>query len=316
MLRKELTRVDVAGGDTGGLPVSLLEAIEAEGGLWWASDFYADVDEIVAKAREVGAVALRLDVRDLALLESLPGVRYLHLRSDGRPPLEPIATLGGLRALIIETGALRGEIDLAAFPELRWLHIGLGGKGGAAMLPMMARGHPALEWLGVREVRFRSVAEVAAGFPALRSLHVSYADYLRELGPLAEITPKLRALNLMLTQIRSLDGIGGLPDLETLALFGGNVTDLEPLRALRRLRHARLQLAHLTSIEPLRGHPSLRMLELTMAGEPDISVLESISTLLAVGRGKRFEQEIRWPDLYALELDDPLRAEWSAAMRG
>lgn len=81
--RLELSRVDVAAGNTGGLPPSLLDAIEGEGGLWYASDYYTRPAEIVARAHEVGAVALRLDARDLSLLHELPQVKYLHLRSDG-----------------------------------------------------------------------------------------------------------------------------------------------------------------------------------------------------------------------------------------
>lgn len=73
----------MAAGNTGGLPPSLLDAIEGEGGLWYASDYYTRPAEIVARAHEVGAVALRLDARDLSLLHELPQVKYLHLRSDG-----------------------------------------------------------------------------------------------------------------------------------------------------------------------------------------------------------------------------------------
>jgi len=315
-LRRDLRRLEFGDGETIGLPVSLLEEIEANGGLWWAGDYYTDPDDIVAQARQVGAVALRLDVRDLGLLAWLPDVRYLHLRSDGRPILDPIASLRGLRALIIDTGALRGSLDPLAFPDLRWLRLGLGGKGGAAMLPFMAAGHPGLEWLSLAEVKARSVTELVTGFPALETLHVNYADHLRALGPLADATPRLRGLGLLLTQLRSLDGIARLEALESISLFGGRVSDLAPLRDLARLRCARLLLADVTSIEPLRGHPTLRLLELSIGAEPDGTVLESMPGLMAVGRGKRFEQVVRWPDLFGLADDDPLKVEWARAMRG
>jgi hypothetical protein len=313
--RRELTRVDTAT-DTSGLPMSLIDEIEAHGGLWWAGDYYTDPQDIIAQAQKVAAIALRLDVRDLTLLESLPAVRYLHVRSDGRPILDPIASLRQLRALIIHTGALRGDLDPLAFPDLRWLRVGLGGKGGAAILPSMARGHPGVGWLTVSEVKARSVADIVAGFPALASLDVWYADHLRALGPLAEAVPRLRRLALTLTQVRSLDGIERLTELESLALAGGRVTDLAPLRGLPNLRYARLLLPAVPSIEPLRGHPALRLLELGIAGEPDQAVLESMHGLVAVGRGRRFEQPVRWPDLSALERDDPIKVEWSRAMRG
>ena len=314
-LRRELARADVAGGDTGGLPGSLLDAIEAEGGLWWASDAYTTPNEIVAKAREVGAVALRLDVRDLGFLEQLPGIRYLHLRSDGRPPLEPVGALRNLRALILEVGAQRGEIDLRAFPRLRWLRVGLGGKGGAAMLSTIEGGHRTLEWLAVSETRARTAAAIAGGFPSLRSLAVGFADSLRELGPLRERTPRLRTLGFHLTDLRSLTGIEGLP-IEALTVFAGPLADLGPIRDLRRLRYARLLAPRVVSIEPLREHPSLRILELSIAGEPAADVIESIPGLVAVGRGRRFEGSIQRADLFELARDHPIRREWRRGLEG
>jgi len=312
--RLELTRCDIAGGDTGGLPTSLLDAIEADGGLWWASEGYTRPDEIVAKARAVGARALRLDVRELSLLESLPQVRYLHLRSDGRrPPLDPIASLRGLRALIIETGGLRGELDLLSFPDLRWLRLGLGGKGGQAMLPVMAVGHPALEWLSVSETKANTATDIVAGFPRLRTLHVNMADCLSELGPLASVMPDLRTVGLMLTPVRTLNGLVGLEGLEILNIFGGSVTDLGPLHEMRQLRYARLLLAHLKSLEPLRGHPALRMLDLTI--EPEVAVLRSIPGLVALGRKKTFDGPFPWPDPMVVAKDHPMRIEWFRAMR-
>src|ERR687891_1956643 len=146
----QLTRVDLTA-DTAGLPPSLTAAMEGDGGLWSASDAYTMADDVVETARRVGAVALRLDFRDLTLLEALPGIRYLHLRSDGRPRLDPVAALAGLRALIIETRGLRGDLDPLGLPDLHWLRIGLGGKGGAAVLPALERGHARLEWSALRE---------------------------------------------------------------------------------------------------------------------------------------------------------------------
>ena len=312
--RRELSRVDLAD-DTGGLPPTLIDAIEAEGGLWYAGDYYTKPADIVAKAREVGAVALRLDVRNLSFLGELPGVRYLHLRSDGSPPLDPVAALPGLRALIVETRAQRGTIDLAAFPDLRWLRVGLGGKGGAAMQPMIAAGLPSLEWLAVSETKAKRVADLIAHFPALRSLRFGYADFLREVGPLAASSPHLASLTLLMTGIRTLDGIGDLAELRSLSIFAGKADDLGPLRSLRHLRYARLLLSRVATIEPLRGHPSLRMLELVMAQEPERSVLDSIPGLVAVGHGKGFQQAVPWPELDALPPEHPRRVEWFRAMR-
>ena len=313
--RSELDRVDIAGGHSGGLPPSLLDAIEADGGLWYASDYYTKPADIVVRSQEVGAVALRLDVRDLSFLRDLPQVRYLHLRSDGSPILDPVEALPGLRALIIEHKAQRGTLDLAAFPELRWLRVGLGGKGGAAMLPMIVAGLPGLEWLALSETRAKSVGEVVVNFPALRGLSFGYADFLRDLGGLAAGSPSLTTLSLPMTGIRTLHGIGDLAELRTLNIFAGKADDLGPLRHLVGLRHARLLLPRVASIEPLRGHPSLRMLELVMASEPERAVLDSIPGLVAIGHGKGFQQEVPWPDVKTLPEGHALRVEWFRAMR-
>src|SRR3954453_17231841 len=67
--RRELERVDFAKERGPGLPPTLVDAIESEGGLWYAGDYYTDAASVIAGAREVEAVALRLDFRDLSLLE-------------------------------------------------------------------------------------------------------------------------------------------------------------------------------------------------------------------------------------------------------
>ena len=86
----QLTRVDLTR-DTAGLPPSLTAAMEVDGGLWSAGDAYTTAEDVVETAQRVGALALRLDFRDLTLLKALPGIRYLHLRSDGRPRLDAVA---------------------------------------------------------------------------------------------------------------------------------------------------------------------------------------------------------------------------------
>src|SRR3954447_2060512 len=267
VLRRELERVDFGTDARPGLPPSLVDAIEADGGLWYAGDHYIDAASVVARAREVKAVALRLDFRDLSLLEELPNVRYLHLRSAGRPPLGPVAGLTKLRALILGVSALRGELDLAAFPQLRWLRASLGGKGGTAFRESLSRGHPRLEHLSFTEVRG--------------------------------------------------DGIGVLRKLEMFRIYGGKVTDLQPLAALRSLRYAELDTGPgVASLEPLRGHPKLRMLALSLVQDGDLSPLATMPELVAVGRGSRLVGEPPFPDLVELPRDHAFRQEFRRAVYG
>lgn len=297
--RLELKRVELAS-DTSGLPPSLIDAMEADGGLWQAGDAYTSADEVIATARRVGTRALRLDFRDLTLLEQLPDIRYLHLRSDGRPVLDPVGELRGLRALIIDTGAQRGDLDPLTLPDLRWLKMGLGGKGGAQMLTALRRGHPRLEWLALSETRARTAAELCQGLPSLRSLRIYLADYLHELGPLADFTPQLEKLSLYLTAIRSVAGLERLSRLHTLSVVGGRLGDVTPIARSHGLRYLQLEMPRLESIEPLRAHPSLRMALIRLEPTADVSVIDSIPDLIRVAQ---------------LEKDDPLRAEWLRAMR-
>jgi hypothetical protein len=315
--RRELECVDLAAEPANSLPPSLVDAIEADGGLWYASDHYTDAASVVARAREVNARALRLDFRDLSLLAELPDVRYLHLRSDGRPNLEPVARLTGLRALILSVSALHGELDVRSFPQLRWLSTSLGGAGGRALQHSLAGGHARLEHLRLSRTPARTLAELAGGFPRLRYLRVYSADHLRTLGDLRPVAATLRGLELFLTGIRSLDGLEVLHDLEALVLYGGKFTDVRPLSALRSLRYAQLESGPgIASLEPLRGHPALRMLALGPIQDGDLSPLEALPELVAVGRGPRLVGEPAWPDLAKLPRDHPLRREFARAVYG
>jgi hypothetical protein len=301
--------------ERGGLSPSLIAAIEADGGLWSAGDAYTTADEVVETAHRVKATALRLDFRDLGFLKALPEIRYLHLRSDARPRLDPVLALSKLKALIIETSGLRGEINPKYFTELRWLRIGLGGKGGAAILPSIKRGHPQLEWLAVSETMEHKAIDLCAEYPKLRSLQIGLADYLRELGNLVEVTPNLKNISLYLTQIRTLNGLYGLHNLETLNIQGGRFNSLDPLQSLEKLRYLQLIMSNPASIEPLRNHKSIRMVALKKASESDLSVLASIPGLVAVQCIQGFEKPIPWPQINMLSEDDPLGIEWYTAIR-
>jgi len=309
-------RVDFSA-EPANLPPSLIEAIEADGGLWYASDYHTDAASVVARAREIGAVALRLDFRDLSLLEQLPQVRYLHLRSDGRPRLEPLAGLAELRALILHVSALRGELDVRGFPQLRWLRASLGGRGGKALQDSLARGHARLEHLSVTEVPARTLAELVGGFPRLRHLRVHFADHLRTLGHIAPVAGTLHGLDLDFTGIRSLEGIEVLHGLEAFRLRGGRVADLAPLRALASLRYAYLDTGTgIASIGPLRDHPALRMLGLSLVQDGDLAPLATLPHLVAVERGPRLTGELPWPDPAKVPRDHPFHREWADGFRG
>jgi hypothetical protein len=51
------------------------------------------------------------------------------------------------------------------------------------------------------------------------------------------------------------------------------------------------------------------------AREPDLTVLASIPGLVAIRRGKGYEEPAPWPELSELPPDDPLRVEWLHALQ-
>jgi hypothetical protein len=299
------------------LPASLFDAIDAAGGgIWWAGDYYADAATIVRRTREVGTRALVLDARDLSFLAELPDLRYLYLRSDGRPVLDPVAALTELEALLLGVGAIRGELDVFTLSRLRWLRLSLGGKGGKAIADRFPAGHDALEWLSIQEVPFRTIADAAPAFGRLRHLRLFFADHLRVPGDLSSLAPTLRGLQLYLTGIRTLTGLDVLDGLEALSVVGGKRIDLAPIGAMPSLRYLQAETGDGVSLEPLRGHPGLRMVSISKVNDPDLSVLDTLPNLVAVGRGPRLEDPTRWPDITSGGVDPLLAREWRRAIGG
>lgn len=227
------------------LPADLVEEVEAGGGFWFGGSYYHSEQQVIEGAAEHGVRSLRLGFGDVAFLRDVPDLRHLWLESDGVVDAGTIRSLTGLRALLLDVRGLRGEVDPFAFEDLRWFRTGLGGKGGATLMPAIERGHPRLTYLSVRETKARTVAELAAGFPALEELRISYADRLRWLGDLTPVAGSLKRLSLHMTQLRSLEGIDVLDRLEEIEIFAGPLADVSPLEALPALRRTDLTLAAL-----------------------------------------------------------------------
>lgn len=223
---------------------TLVAEIRASGGQWAGSEYYASPADIVAEINRVGATALRVSLRDLSPLSEVAGLWHLDVESDGSPVLGSVSTLTGLRSLSLSVRGIRGIVDPASLPDLRWLATPLGGKGGASILASLAQGHPSIEHLRVRETKIRSIGEVVANLPRLQSFSVSYADFIRSPGDLAPVAETLTELRIsMVPGLRSLDGIETARRLEHLSLSSGALTDLSPLAALRNLREVDITMA-------------------------------------------------------------------------
>lgn len=298
--------------DAGGLAPDLLAAIDAAGGLWHAGDFYARPPQIVAAARAKQVRALRLDARDLGLLRELPDLEFLHLRSDGRPPLDPVASLPNLRALIVETGALRGTFDLAAHPRLEWLKLKLSGRGGRENLDAVLAGHPNVRDLRLNEVPFRDLASLAAAFPAARHVRLFGADRLRDLGDLAPWRSTLEGFGSVWAPLRSAEPFADLPRLRFVGLTFARLGSLAPFRAHAGLRYLSL-LANVPSLRELAGHPSLRIVRLSAPEDGDLAPLGELPALAGLIGHDLGPHRSTVPDLTTLGAGDPLVREWRQA---
>lgn len=235
---------------------TLAAEIRTKGGQWAGSDYFARPADILTEIRRVGATALRVSLRDITPLKEVVGLWHLAVESDGSPVLGSVSTLTGLRSLHLSVRGIRGVVDPSSLPELRWLTTPLGGKGGAPVLASLAQGHPSIEHLRVRETKVRSISELAANLPRLRSVSLSCADFIRSPGDLAPVAETLTELRMsMVPGLRSLDGIETAPRLERLSLSSSTVTDLSPLLALPNLREIDITMAggvRITDVKDLR----------------------------------------------------------------
>lgn len=295
--------------DTGGLAPDLLAAIESAGGLWQAGDYYAKAARIVDAARANSVRALRLDARDLELLRDLPELEFLHLRSDGRPPLEPVASLRNLRALIVETGALRGTIDLGAHPRLEWLKLKLSGRGGRENLVAFLGGHRGVRDLRLNEVPFRDLTELAGAFPSVRHLRIYGGDRLRGLGDVDAWRDSLEGFGTLFVPLRSARELAGLEELRYLGLSAARLDSVAPLASMPGLRYLSL-LGNVPSLRPLAGHPGLRILRMTQPEDGDWGPLRELPGLVGVINRPEGGTDFGVPFLEELPAEHPLVREW------
>lgn len=303
--------------DAGGLPPSMLDAIADVGGLWYAGDYYASTQAILATARDAGVRALRVDARDLSWLGGLPELELLHVRTDGRAPLDPIRSLGSLRGLTVEVGAVRGTIDLRAHPDLRWFKIELSGKGGAAVLPGVLAGHPGIEHVRLAEVPFRDLTEVAAAFPSVRFLALHGAERLKKLGDLTPWSRTLRGLGFTFAlRLRALDGIERLEGLDYVGVTYGTLHRVDEIAGLNSPRYLALA-ATCPSLTPFTGHRALRMARVAMPADENLEPLRSLPSLVALGGAHWIGRPVDGlPSLQDLPAGDSLRLEWQRSAAG
>lgn len=297
----------------GGLPPSMLEAIAGVGGLWAASDHHASPATIVASAQASDVRALQLDGRDLAFIEQLPQLEFLHLRSDGRPDVSPVGALGGLRGLVIDHDAgLRGTIDLRAHPRLEWLKLKLSGKGGVSNVPNVLAGHAGVRDLRLVEAPFADLADLAVAFPSVRCLRIFGANRMRAVGDIGPWSRSLESMSTVWAPFRTLDGLERLRRLSFLGVTFGRMRTLEPLAASASLRYLSL-LGTVPSLRELAGHPGIRIARLALPDDEDLEPISTWPSLVGLIGERWIAPGPGVPFLEGLAADHALVTEWRAA---
>lgn len=90
----------------------------------------------------------------------------------------------------------------------------------------------------------------------------------------------IQELEIMETNLRSLEGIGNLPALEVLNLQSNNLSDLSPLIGAKNLKMLNLNQNYgVSDLSPLSGLSSLEQLFLSYSNVKNVSALSSLINL-------------------------------------
>lgn len=216
----------------------------------WTDEMETAIRSGVAD-RVVCNYALGFDEPDLRFLAHLP-IRQLVILDPRITDLSPIYTLAPTLELLHVTVDPHLSIDLAAFSRLMDL---------------------AATWTQVADTISQATQLRRA---ALGSYQPSDLTPLAALGELTAISMKDRP------QLRSLAGLGQLPDLKKLGIYGSSrLDDIADLRGRDKITTLYLQACpKLSTTEDLVGCSALRVLNL--AEGADLDTCSPIGTLTAV----------------------------------
>ncbi len=209
-----------------------------------------------------------------ALLEASKAltVHRLDLRGTGVSTLAPLAELGSLESLYLDSKELIDIRSLAEQASLQFLH--LAGTGVIDVTPLA--GLYSLRTLNLTNTSVMDVTSLA-GLSSLKTLYLD-ATGVKDVTPLAGLS-LLGELNLANTSIADVTPLAGLSSLLTLDLARTSVTDVTPLAGLTSLRNLYLNNTGITNVAPLAGLTSLQRLHLMGTGVTDVTPLVGLSQL-------------------------------------
>ena len=168
--------------------------------------------------------------------------------------------------------------DLRLFPNLEYVSVtdmACTGFEALADLPKLRR----LTLIGVGVTDCDAFAQLP-----LTRLNLARND-IESFAPLASMTA-LKALNLYMTGLDSLEVLRNLNHLEMLLIGGNPITDLEPLEEMKNLTYLSLRGTEVKSLDVLRKMDRLETLDVSEMGSISLEPLygnESLRQIMAMG---------------------------------
>ena len=236
-------------------------------------------------------------VRDLSALARIPSLRELRLWGRRPVDLTPVTGLTQLTTLDLFMVPVRTLEPFGRLTALRKLRVSFSADLGDLSAIAQLKDLEEVDFGGATTLDLSPIRDL----PSLRVLHASSSDVVGlphfqtlprledldvELGVLhtlrgIEAARALRRLSFCCTTLSDLSPLSGLESLERLCIMSGGrdrcrVTDLRPLRGLKRLTHLDIDGATLRDLTPLA---ELRALEVVMLPRTDIESVEPLASL-------------------------------------
>lgn len=229
---------------------------------------------------------------DLAFLRQLPWLKRLSVCDYSLRDLEPVHELADLRSLHIR-GFVDAPVRADAFPNLAECGID----------PWRTGSEGVFDCTGLRRLYMGSysgrTSEPFGNLVNLEELFLLECS-LEEVEHFASLKRVSRAKITHLRNLKSLDGIQGMTSLDDLELGPARqVTSIEPVSHLPKIRRINLEVGKVPSISCLREAPSLVhvVLDPTVVEDGDMSVLLDLPNLLLASYTEKSHYKPRKKDL-------------------
>ena len=214
--------------------------------------------------------AEEMDIRSLEGLQFATNLEELRLRGNPLSDLSPLSGLTTLKEVELSGESLSDLSPLAGLINLEG--IGFWKTSISNLSPLS--GLTKLKWLVFNNSPVSDLSPLA-GLTSLKRLE-TYASNEPDLSPLKGLTGLVR-LRIGSSGISDISPLSGLINLEELELFSNRrISDVSPLRFLRKLRRLRLERNNISNVSPLATLHNLEELSLQRNNISDISPLDGL----------------------------------------